>query len=104
MPTYDYACGACGGFDALRPMAERNEPCACPTCGKPSPRVLTGAPSLPILAHATRLAHATNEKSAHLPQARHGAGCSCCGVSGAGGKSPAGAKSFPGRRPWMISH
>ncbi|WP_439520995.1 FmdB family zinc ribbon protein, partial [Hydrogenophaga sp.] len=26
MPTYDYDCPSCGGFDAFRPLSERNEP------------------------------------------------------------------------------
>ena len=26
MPTYDYACGHCGGFEALRPSGLRDEP------------------------------------------------------------------------------
>ncbi|WP_373807628.1 FmdB family zinc ribbon protein, partial [Delftia acidovorans] len=25
MPTYDYHCTACGGFDALRSLSQRNE-------------------------------------------------------------------------------
>jgi putative FmdB family regulatory protein len=38
MPTYDYACDACGGFDALRSLAQRDEPAACPGCSRASPR------------------------------------------------------------------
>jgi hypothetical protein len=36
----------------------------------------------------------------------HGAGCACCaGKSMRNGKrGKNGAKSFPGARPWMISH
>ena len=30
MPTYDYECRDCGGFDALRSLAQRNEPAAEP--------------------------------------------------------------------------
>ncbi|WP_412179895.1 FmdB family zinc ribbon protein, partial [Variovorax paradoxus] len=30
MPTYDYDCARCGGFEALRPSALRDEPAACP--------------------------------------------------------------------------
>lgn len=37
MPTYDYQCAACGGFDALRSLALRNEPAACPQCSAASP-------------------------------------------------------------------
>ena len=39
MPTYDYDCPDCGGFDALRSLAQRNEPAACPDCGTRAPRV-----------------------------------------------------------------
>ncbi len=35
MPTYDYACPSCGGFDALRAFAQRDEPAACPDCATP---------------------------------------------------------------------
>jgi hypothetical protein len=59
-----------------------------------------------------RLAHATNERSAHAPatlsrmEASHGAGCGCCSGQSlrAGKRGKSGAKSFPGSRPWMISH
>src|SRR3989442_10879188 len=30
--TYDYHCTACGGFDALRSLSQRNEPAPCPSC------------------------------------------------------------------------
>ena len=46
MPTYDYDCPACGGFDAFRPLSERNEPVACPDCATASPRVFVTAPRL----------------------------------------------------------
>ena len=50
MPTYDYACARCGGFDALRTLAARNEPAGCPQCGAASPRVLARAPGLALMA------------------------------------------------------
>ncbi len=50
MPTYDYACPSCGGFDAIRSLAARNEPCACPACGTEAPRVFVSAPWLACLA------------------------------------------------------
>mgnify|MGYP000146124798 CR=1 FL=1 len=46
MPTYDYACGQCGSFDALRSVAMRNQDAACPSCGGVAPRVLASAPAL----------------------------------------------------------
>ena len=49
MPTYDYACPACGGFEALRSLSQRDEPCSCPDCGTASTRVFVAAPRLACL-------------------------------------------------------
>jgi putative FmdB family regulatory protein len=113
MPAYEYECPQCGLFDAQRPMALRNEPCACSDCGAEAPRVIASALRLAALASAQRQAHARNERSAHAPMSageyralRHPAGCSCCGSSrpSATQRAPSGAKAFPSKRPWMISH
>ena len=117
MPTYEYECEQCGGFDALRSIAKRNEAAACPACGGESPRVLSSAPHLSRVAAGTRRAIETNERAANAPRSskdpsagnqrlRHPAGCGCCAPAGrsATARSPGGAKSFPGKRPWMISH
>lgn len=118
MPTYDYACPSCGGFDALRPSSERNEPCACPDCGTPSPRVFAHAPRLSCVTDQVRQAHDTNERAQHAPRSsrdtegsysrmRHPAGCGCCSPGARKTTTytaPNGAKSFPTKRPWMISH
>ena len=115
MPTYDYACPACGGFEAIRTLARRDEPAACPDCGADSARVLVAAPRLARLDDATRQALATNERARHEPRSsrdqpqrlRHPAGCGCCGSSGKRGATLVGAngnKAFPSKRPWMISH
>jgi len=113
MPTYDYECRACGGFDAFRSLNERNDPATCPACGGASPRVFAAAPRLALLDGSTRRAMDVNERARHEPKSsrdyqrlRHPAGCGCC----AGGRSkatvtaPNGAKTFPSKRPWMISH
>jgi putative FmdB family regulatory protein len=103
MPVYDYSCGACGTFSANRPMAEYREPQACPGCGEPAPRVLS-APHFADMSGARRVAHQTNERVAHAPGHAtghvHGPSCGCGAVPSAS----AAAKSFPGARPWMISH
>jgi len=121
MPTYDYACPACGGFDALRTLSRRNEPATCPTCATASPRVWASAPRLTLLDAATRNAMDTNERARHEPRRsgansgansgdyarlRHPAGCGCCapGRRSASVTGASGAKAFPGKRPWMISH
>ena len=113
MPTYDYACSACGGFDAIRTLGQRNEPAACPDCGAASPRVFATAPRLALMEGSTRTAMETNERARHEPKSsrdyarlRHPAGCGCCstGQRGAAVRSANGAKAFPSKRPWMISH
>ena len=118
MPTYDYACATCGGFDAIRTLALRNDPAACPSCGTASPRVWAAAPQLALLASGTRAAFETNERARHEPKSsrdvgpasyqrlKHPAGCGCCkpGQRSATVTSASGAKAFPSKRPWMISH
>lgn len=112
MPTYDFRCRDCGDYSAIRPIARRDEPSACPTCGQAAERVMISAPMYAGMDAGRRAAFATNERASHAPvsskeyRARHGANCGCCG----GGRSkvsltsPSGAKSFPGKRPWQISH
>lgn len=122
MPTYDYACPDCGGFEALRGLSQRNEPAICPDCETPSPRVFVSAPRLACLSSDTRTAMDANERARHAPmnvqeysaykRLKHPSGCGCCGSasSGQSGKRGAtmtganGSKMFPSKRPWMISH
>lgn len=123
MPTYDYDCAGCGGFEAFRSLALRNDPAVCPDCGKASPRVFVSAPRLACLDSSTRTAMDANERARHAPmnsqeysaykRLTHPSGCGCCGAasssSGAGkrGATVTGAngnKMFPSKRPWMISH
>ncbi len=112
MPLYDYLCGDCGPFDALRPMALSAEPEPCPGCGASAPRVILTAPALACVSAGRRNAIETNEKSRERPmntgefaakQARHRAGCACCKTTPLT-KPKSAAKSFAGKRPWMISH
>jgi len=110
MPVYEYLCRDHGAFEAMRPMAEYAEPCACPDCGQEAPRVMLTVPRLAAMGAETRRAHETNERASHEPRSTrtHGPGCGCC----SGGRSarssalrrPDGSKSFPSKRPWMISH
>lgn len=113
MPVYEYDCGRCGAFAALRPMAEFADPQPCPDCGSPAPRVLLTAPMLATMDAGKRSAIATNERSAHAPKrlsasAGHGPNCGCCGSGNRRGRKTVraadGSKSFPNSRPWMISH
>ncbi|MBB4842687.1 putative FmdB family regulatory protein [Paucibacter oligotrophus] len=113
MPIYDYRCRDCGLFDALRPMAERDRPAPCPGCAEPSERAWVEGSRLREMAPARLLAMAGNERAAHEPQRsadytrlRHPAGCGCCqpGRRGSTVTAANGAKAFPSKRPWMISH
>ncbi len=113
MPTYDYACRDCGGFDAIRNLSQRNEPAACPACTQASSRVFVAAPQLSLMHGDTRTAMATNERARHEPKSsseymrlKHPAGCGCCstGKRGATVTGANGNKAFPSKRPWMISH
>jgi putative FmdB family regulatory protein len=113
MPVYDYLCTDCGPFTDMRSMAECELPNDCPGCGLEAPRALLTAPRLATMDSRTRTARATNERSANAPytlssrKGSHGSGCSCCSTGMTNKKaktSPSGAKSFPGQRPWMISH
>lgn len=113
MPTYDYDCPGCGGFEAIRGISARNEPAACPDCGTESSRVIVAVTGLAFLDGATRKALDTNERARHEPKSsksyasqRHPAGCGCCSTSKktttVTGQN--GNKMFPTKRPWMISH
>ena len=113
MPTYDYACSDCGGFDAFRVLSERNQPAPCPDCGGASPRVFASAPRLALMDGGTRNAMATNERARHEPKSssdyarlKHPAGCGCCSTVGrkATVTDANSIKAFPSKRPWMISH
>ena len=113
MPTYDYECRDCGGFDALRSVSRRDEPAACPDCGTASPRVMSAAPRLALMAGSTRSAIETNERARHEPKSskdyqrlKHPSGCGCCSGAKRGATVTAanGVKGAPSRRPWMISH
>ncbi len=114
MPIYEYQCDHCGPFEARVPMADYARPADCPDCAAPARRVLLTPPRIAGMTAATRRAHEINERSADSP--RRGAPARPAHahahphrqVSQAGPGSCTtgrrGAKGFPGRRPWMISH
>ncbi|WFE88637.1 zinc ribbon domain-containing protein [Roseibium porphyridii] len=124
MPVYDYLCAQCGPITALRPMSAHSEPIECPVCKQEAPRAFLQAPNMSTLSTSDRTAHQRNETSRHSPvhstksdredgakerRKRHPAGCSCCSSSKNSFRSSAvykadGSKTFPSKRPWMISH
>lgn len=67
MPTYDYRCPRCGGFQLRRPMAESERETTCPGCALPAARVF-GAPALRGLDPAVRRALDAGVRSADSPQ------------------------------------
>lgn len=101
MPVYQHCCPAHGLFDDIRPFAESGADAACPACGTLCGREIT-APRLAILDHATRVAHATNERSRHAPHVC-GAGCSHHHRKPAAATPPK-AEVYRGPRPWVIEH
>lgn len=128
MPVYDYACPKCGPFNDLQTVERAAEPLPCPHCGTEAPRIYATMPKISGLTAERREAHETNERSREAPlsvegwleaQAKrrhaqkghvHGPGCGCGGSTSATTHKtrtlvrPDGSKSFPGARPWMISH
>jgi len=112
MPVYEYLCDGCGiDFSAMRPMAQSSAPHACPECGSDAPRAMLSAPAYAGMPAAQRTAHSVNERAKHEPKSssqlghRHGPGCGCgSGPSRTTVVAPDGKKSFPTKRPWMISH
>jgi putative FmdB family regulatory protein len=109
MPTYDYGCPRCGTFSLYRPMSDYDLAQACPDCGTASHRVLVSVSAIAGMDAGQRGAMAANERSAHAPRqssagVSHGPGCGCCGGAGKRKLTTHGLKSFPSRRPWMISH
>ncbi|PJI92639.1 putative FmdB family regulatory protein [Yoonia maricola] len=110
MPVYEYCCIECGPFEAIKSMSLCNDPCNCPHCGASAPRVMLTAPNVSFVSSSLRKGHTINERSADSPKktSTHGPGCGCCsGGNRRNSKTlhrPDGSKSFPSKRPWMISH
>jgi putative FmdB family regulatory protein len=67
VPTYDYRCPGCGGFEVRRPMAESASTASCPGCGQAAARVF-GAPALRRLDPTVRRALDASARSADSPQ------------------------------------
>ena len=106
MPLYDYYCADCGHqFNLLRPMAECGEPAGCPQCENMAQRFIV-APRLSTMRADVRLAHQTNERSAHAPRMSQGHRCGtgCNHNHGGGETKPALKQASGSKRPWMLGH
>lgn len=110
MPIYEYHCKNCDHvFEEMRPMAQYQEPCACPMCNHDAGRVVLSAPRLNDMKASIRQAHQVNERSAHEPRstARHQCGPGCNHSSTPKTTTTKGGthlKMQQGKRPWMIGH
>ncbi|MDX1696080.1 MAG: zinc ribbon domain-containing protein [Ketobacteraceae bacterium] len=67
MPVYDYKCPDHGVFHELATLARSGDPCGCPKCGKPSPRVIMIPPEVLAMAPNRHKTLARNEKASHQP-------------------------------------
>lgn len=133
MPVYDYKCAEHGVFHELAAVEQGDKPCACPSCGKLSARVIMIPPEILAMAPAKRSAMDKNEAATHQPIIstldsraeaserkafaekkghQHGRGCGCSHENASDTSAlkkqviflPDGSKVFPSQRPWMISH
>ena len=75
MPVYDYECADCGAFEAVRRIAERDAPAACPQCGEIAGRVTVGAPTFGRSSSGVASAEPEGAGSYGM---KHRGGCSCC--------------------------
>ncbi|SAK63138.1 FmdB family regulatory protein [Caballeronia temeraria] len=73
MPVYDYECADCGAFEAVRRIAERDDPAVCPQCGATAGRVTIGAPTV---GGANSSAGGGDEAGSYGMS--HRGGCLCC--------------------------
>lgn len=93
MPTYDFVCEDCGGFEQKRAFAEASAGTACPSCGKEAKRVYS-MPNTRRMPAGLSKAMDRSEKSAHEPEVvRHP-------VGGATGKEHRHSHG----RPWALGH
>lgn len=60
MPSYEFACRACGCFERFHPMSEAPAEAACPTCAQPARRRFGGGALLHGGSSAMRLLDATS--------------------------------------------
>jgi putative FmdB family regulatory protein len=74
MPLYDYQCEACGVFEMMRKLVERDAPMSCPRCAQPVERIQTSAALLLALSEKTSEAI----ESTGSYGMRHRRRCTCC--------------------------
>ena len=109
MPIYEYHCEEHGDFSRQTTIADRNEDCFCPICGRIATRIIS-APSLALMSPTNRNAWARNEKSAHEPTRKHKHVCTSACNHGHNhthdktNKKSEYMQSPTNGRPWMLGH
>jgi putative FmdB family regulatory protein len=93
MPTYGFACAACGPFEVRRGAEEAGRGAACPGCGASARRVFT-PPSLARVSRPVRGLFDLQEKSAHEPAVVGDKRGAPLGHAHAHGPAP----------PWVLGH
>ena len=105
MPSYEYTCAECGGFEASRPVAEASAPHDCPACEQPAARALASPHLRTSWAGVRYIAEARNERSAHEPMTEHRLKGTTEKHRQAHTHAHHGHSHTHGRtRPWMIGH
>lgn len=122
MPVYEFQCSSCGVMERQLPMHRSQEAQNCPHCQQPALRIIASAPRLSTSRTASARAEGINERARNEPlrsgkhdanaaladrqgSRKHPPGCGCCGSGASRTRTHADqSKSFPGSRPWMISH
>ncbi len=124
MPLYEYECGRCGVFTAMKKISAFNQPAECDTCGEMGARIIS-IPHYALMGKASRLAHERNEQSVHAPRSHRRSSCGCQGTHtcstdkrqseanrgvGLSGQSaheqpaPFQTQTKATARPWMLGH
>ncbi|WP_459616718.1 FmdB family zinc ribbon protein [Bordetella sp. 2513F-2] len=81
MPIYEYECGNCGRFTALRKLAEYERPAPCPACGRAASRTLTHPAWCGTSARQRGYdAAAPSLRPGSVTPRAHGMSCNCCGA------------------------
>lgn len=68
MPMYTYRCPECGTFQLMRPLDHRNDPTACPTCGRAGRRTFETARVTQVSTPALDRAVTKAGRSAETPE------------------------------------
>ena len=92
MPLYEYRCGDCGEFEALRSLSEYNTPINCPQCDTVASKIFS-APNINLNSGSLSAIAKSNNGEPRLVQKKQ--------------KEPTKPRYQTAKkssRPWMVSH